>query len=40
MRYLMRTQEVFVRTTVTIDEDLLKRAMEDTGIDEKSKLLN
>lgn len=29
-----------MRTTVNIDEDLLKKAMEDTGIEEKSRLLN
>lgn len=29
-----------MRTTVTIDDDLLKKAIEDTGIEEKSKLLN
>ena len=29
-----------MRTTVTIDDDLLRQAIEDTGIAEKSRLLN
>lgn len=29
-----------MRTTVNIDDDLLEQAMADTGIEEKSKLLN
>ena len=29
-----------MRTTVTIDDELLEQAMEDTGISEKGRLLN
>jgi len=29
-----------MRTTVTIDDDLLRAAMEDTGITDRSQLLN
>jgi len=29
-----------MRTTVTLDEKLLEQAIQDTGISEKSKLLN
>lgn len=40
MRYLMQPEEAEMRTTVTINDDLLRQATEDTGIAEKSRLLN
>ena len=36
----MHEMEDEMRTTVTLDDELVKRAMEDTGISEKSQLLN
>jgi Arc/MetJ family transcription regulator len=36
----MQSEEAEMRTTVTINDDLLRQATEDTGIAEKSRLLN
>ena len=33
-------REVYMRTTITLDEDLLKEAEELTGITERSKLIH